>query len=148
MRITSLAITAVTAVLLVLISPLAAVGQDAGAADDSTTQAVEAAKAWLATVDAGDYGKSWDDASAFFRGAITRENWEKAVAGAREPFGKVLSREVKSTTVATTLPGAPDGHYVVIEFTTSFEHKKEASERVTPTLEEDGVWRVGGYFVR
>jgi hypothetical protein len=47
----------------------------------------------------------------------------------------------------SSLPGAPDGSYVVIELSTSFEKKAEAIETVTPMLEE-GVWRVSGYFIR
>jgi hypothetical protein len=41
----------------------------------------------------------------------------------RKPLGKVISREVKSKSHHTSLPGAPDGEYVVIQFDTSFENK-------------------------
>ncbi|MGB3565135.1 MAG: DUF4019 domain-containing protein, partial [Thermoanaerobaculia bacterium] len=64
------------------------------------------------------------------------------------PLGKVLSRKVKSKQYATSLPGAPDGEYVVIQFETSFENKTTAIETVTPMKDEDGKWRVSGYFIR
>ncbi len=48
----------------------------------------------------------------------------------------------------SSLPGAPDGNYVVIQFKTTFEHKAQAVETVTPMLENDGVWRVTGYFIK
>jgi hypothetical protein len=48
----------------------------------------------------------------------------------------------------TSLPGAPDGDYVVIQFVTSFGNKKSAIETVTPMLEKDGSWRVSGYYIR
>jgi hypothetical protein len=66
----------------------------------------------------------------------------------RAPLGKVASRVVKSAVYTTSLPGAPDGQYVVIQFESSFEHKKAAIETVTPSLGEDGEWRVSGYFIR
>jgi hypothetical protein len=66
----------------------------------------------------------------------------------RAPLGKVLSRTVKSAVYKTTLPGAPDGQYVVIVYESSFEHKKSAIETVTPSLGKDGQWRVSGYFIR
>jgi hypothetical protein len=47
-----------------------------------------------------------------------------------------------------SLPGAPDGEYVVIQFKTAFENKKFAIETVTPMLDGDGKWRVSGYFIR
>ena len=49
---------------------------------------------------------------------------------------------------ATELPGAPDGEYVVFQFSTAFEHKRAAVETVTPMMDADGQWRVSGYFVR
>jgi hypothetical protein len=46
------------------------------------------------------------------------------------------------------LPGAPDGEYVVIQFEASFEKKKAAVETVTPMVDEDGEWRVSGYYLK
>ena len=59
-----------------------------------------------------------------------------------------MSRQVISTKYATSLPGAPDGEYVVIQFKTSFENKASAVETVTPMKDPDGEWRVGGYFIK
>lgn len=134
---------------LALLALLALVLQPpAMAAETPETEALEAAEAWLAVVDSGDYAKSWDTAAAYFKGAITKEKWEQALKGVRPPLGKVLSRNVKAKQFATSLPGAPDGEYVVIQFETSFENKSTAVETVTPMKDEDGKWRVSGYFVR
>ena len=103
----------ILAVLLALLAPLGLLAQ---APDATEAQAVAAAEAWLATVDAGDYGKSWDDAAKLFRNAVTKEDWERAAAGVRAPLGAVTSRNLKSKQAMTSLPGAPDGHYVVIQF--------------------------------
>jgi hypothetical protein len=134
---------------LALLALLALVLQPpAIAAETPETEALEAAETWLALVDSGDYAKSWDAAAAYFKGAITKEKWGQALKGVRPPLGKVLSREVKAKQFATSLPGAPDGEYVVIQFETSFENKSTAVETVTPMKDEDGKWRVSGYFVR
>ena len=66
----------------------------------------------------------------------------------RKPLGQNLSREVNFKKYTTSLPGAPDGEYVVIQFTTSFSHKKSAVETVTPMLDTDGKWRVSGYYIK
>jgi hypothetical protein len=47
-----------------------------------------------------------------------------------------------------SLPGAPDGEYVVIQYRTSFENKNDAIETVTPMKDTDGTWRVSGYYVK
>ena len=111
-------------------------------------KAVEAAMNWLALVDRGNYGKSWETAAGYFKGAVTEKQWEQALTAVRSPLGKVISRKLKSKQYATSLPGAPDGEYVVIQFETSFEKKKSSVETVTPMKEKDGTWRVSGYYVK
>lgn len=106
------------------------------------------AENWLALVDAGDYAASWDQAASYFKAAITKEQWQKTISNSRGEFGKLLSRKVKSAQHTTSLPGAPDGQYVVIQFDTSFENKKSAVETVTPMLDKDGQFRVSGYLIR
>jgi hypothetical protein len=54
---------------------------------------------------------------------------------------------MKSKTYATSLPGAPDGEYVVIRYDTTFENKRASVETVTPMRDVDGTWRVSGYYV-
>jgi len=114
----------------------------------SEGKALEAAKKWLTLVDKGEYGKSWEAAAGYFKGAVAENQWEQAVNAIRGPLGKVISRKVKSKQYATSLPGAPDGEYVVIQFDTSFEKKKSAAETITPMKEKDGTWRVSGYFIK
>ena len=63
-------------------------------------------------------------------------------------MGKVISREVESKQYTKTVPGAPDGEYVIIEFETSFENKKAAIETVIAMLDEDGSWRIAGYYIK
>ncbi len=118
----------------------------------SNPQAEEAAvasvKAWLLLVDTEMYTESWDEAAQFFKGAVTKEQWIQAMQSGRKPFGKNLSRELKSKKYQTALPGAPDGEYVVIQFKASFENKKSAIETITPMLDKDGKWRVSGYYMK
>jgi hypothetical protein len=134
-------IGAALVVVLILAGP-------APAAEKPEVAATSQAQAWLALVDQGKYGESWDAASNLFRGAVTRDDWAAKVSGVRGPLGKLVSRRVKSERLATRLPGAPDGKYVVIQFATSFANKKKAVETVTPMLEADGSWRVTGYFIK
>jgi hypothetical protein len=58
------------------------------------------------------------------------------------------SRTLQSVTPKSALPGAPDGQYVVIEFSSSFEHKANAIETVTPVIDTDGKWHVSGYYIK
>lgn len=117
------------------------------ASEKMESKAVEAALQWLSGVDNGDYGGSLRESAAYFKGAIGKDQWEQAMKGVREPLGRVFTRTLKDAVHRTSLPGAPDGDYVVIRFETAFENKANAIETVTPTLEKDGVWRVAGYYI-
>jgi len=110
--------------------------------------AVEAANQWVALVDAGKYPQSWDNAAGYFKTAVKKDQWGASLSAARKPLGKVLSRNLKAKQYTTTLPGAPDGEYVVIQYETSFEGKRSAIETITPMRDKDGKWRVAGYYVR
>lgn len=107
-----------------------------------------AAEAWLAVLDAADYGATWDAAATLLRNAVPRAGWERAARGTRGALGAVQQREVAGAQFTRTLPGAPDGDHVVIQYRTRFEHKAAAVETVTPMRDADGQWRVSGYFIR
>ncbi len=113
-----------------------------------TQAALESANSWLLLVDAGKYAESWDSAAQFFRSSVSKEKWEESLNGILPFLGKVLNREVISATYETSLPGAPDGEYVVIQYTTQFEKKEKTLETVTPMKDEDGIWRVSGYYIK
>jgi len=107
-----------------------------------------AAENWLALVDGEKYAASWQDAAAYFKSAVSEDQWTQAMTAFRRPLGKVLSRTLASQNYTRTLPGAPDGEYVVIQYRTSFERKADSIETVTPMLDTDGVWRVSGYYIK
>tara|TARA_B100000809_G_scaffold129085_1_gene127103 strand:- start:1964 stop:2242 length:279 start_codon:yes stop_codon:yes gene_type:complete len=73
------------------------------------------------------------------RGAPGRRS---ALAGRSLP-----ERSLDKTSYATSLPGAPDGEYVVSLFKSSYDNKESAIETVTVTKSEDG-WKVVGYFIK
>jgi len=110
--------------------------------------AQHSAEAWLALVDAGKYADSWQEASQLFKAHVTKEQWQSALQATRDPLAKKVSRKLKTATYSKTLPGAPDGEYVVIQFESTFEHKQSAVETVTPMLDRDGKWRVSGYYIK
>ena len=148
-------VTLVAALTLTVTSATAgdAPARDESAKTDDTTKtkvqlAVKAAQTWLGLVDAGNYKASHDAAASLFRRAVTKAAWVRAAAGVREPLGKCTSRKVLDSTYSTSLPGVPDGEYVVIQFEAGYEHKATAIETVTPMLDGDGTWRVSGYYIK
>lgn len=134
----------IAAALLVLLAPVSR-----GGAEETEEKAAQAAALrWLSLVDDGKFEESWNQAYGMFRQAIGKEEWKRALEHSRTPLGKLESRKLTMATHTTQLPGAPEGEYVVLQFATSYANKKDAKETVTPMLDQDGVWRVSGYFVK
>lgn len=133
----------------VVVLGLAVVAGPVVAAESAADQAaVTGAEQWLALVDAGKYAESWKEAGETFRNAVTQEQWADAARAVREPLGRLGSRKLQRAVDRTSLPGAPDGEYVVILFDASFANKKAAVEQVVQMKQQDGRWGVVGYFIR
>ncbi len=118
----------------------------------SKNSAVEAAKSaatdWLGLVDAQDAKASWQQASSAFKSAVTAAQWSQALGSVRRPLGALKQRESKAAEYRTSLPGAPDGKYVLLQYQSTFENKASAVETVTVVMDPDGSWRVVGYFIK
>jgi hypothetical protein len=67
-------------------------------------------------VDQGKYEQSWDAAAPAFQAAITKLAWIQALTQARGPFEPFGTRTLLGTKYAATLPNAPPGPYVVIQY--------------------------------
>ncbi|MEI6645609.1 MAG: DUF4019 domain-containing protein [bacterium] len=135
-------------VCLSLVALVALWGCNSKSNPPAETAAIDAAKAWLSLVDGEKYAESWDQSAQYFKGAVQKGQWVQVMQSGRKPFGKNISRELKSKSYRTALPGAPDGEYVIIQFNASFENKKVALETITPMLDKDGQWRVSGYYMK
>jgi hypothetical protein len=135
-------------VFLVCLGFVLTTGVVAAQGQENERAAIAAAEKWLGLVDEGKYAESWTEAAGYFKNAVTQDQWAQSLKAVRNPFGKLISREVKNKTYSTSLPGAPDGEYVVIQFETSFANKRSAIETITPMLEKDAKWRVSGYFIK
>lgn len=116
-------------------------------AESDEEMALEAAQKWLDLVDAGEVRESWKQSSEWFRRILTEQQWAATVRAIRKPLGDVVARRLLRTQYKESLPGAPAGQYVVIEYRTDYERRPAAVEVITPTL-EDGSWRIAAYEIR
>ena len=108
--------------------------------------AVAAADEWMAILDSGDVGRAWEETSLVFQKGVTKAEFERLVRDARAPLGEFVSRSVRSAQSARSLPGAPRGRYVVIQYDSRFS-KRPTVESVTQMYEGDD-WKISGYRSR
>ena len=130
-----------------MFSLLVALALTMGAAPQSLQPELASANNWLGLVDAKRWDDSWAAAGSLFKSRMPEAHWASTIAPVREPLGAVSSRAVKSVAKSTSLPGAPDGEYEVVQFQTTFANKANAIETVVLSHEASG-WKVDGYFIR
>jgi hypothetical protein len=133
---------------IALLTTIAVSGDLPSAAAKPEEKALISAEQWLSLVDTGKYAESWKAAAAYFQAAVTQEQWERSMGAVRKPLGNLVSRKLKNAKYTKSVPGAPDGEYVILQFNTSFGNKKEAVETVTPMLDKEGQWKVFGYYIK
>jgi hypothetical protein len=137
-----------TLTLVCALALLAGAPSRGDADEEAVAQARASAKEWLALLDAQDYDGTWVAAGELLKAAVRQDQWSAKLSVTLGPLGKVSSRAVRSTDYSTTMPGAPDGEYVVVKFDTSFAGKQTAMETVVLRKAPDGSWRVSGYFIK
>lgn len=115
---------------------------------DEFQQAQRSAHHWLDRVDKANYDLSWQEAAEPLKKAVTSDQWKASIAKVRAPLGKMISRQPILVKYTQTLPNAPTGEYVVVQYETRFSNQQTAVETVTPRREQDGQWRVSGYFIK
>ncbi len=115
-------------------------------------EAVKAMESWLHIVDKGDYAKSWSEASAVFRGAVSSEQWTAACGSVRGPLGQLKARKLASALYQTSvpMPGGKvlKGDFVIAQFESTYDNLKFALETVTFEKDKDGAWKASGYYIK
>ena len=138
-----------TGTLFFAVSLLAtAQSSDSIRGDEAINEALQAAQAWLALIDNQQYAQSWDETADFFKSKVSKEKWLTVLNASQQKLGKVLSRSVFTRQYRTTMPGAPAGEYVIIEYRMSFEKDNSAVEKISMVLDSDNTWRVVGYLIK
>lgn len=114
----------------------------------TSDEAVQAAVMWLQKVDGKQLQQAYDSSGKLMRGAVTFEKWSAAVTGVRDKLGIVQARDLSNVTAHESFPGVPKGDYMVVVFKTKFAQKPDSKETLSFQREDDGQYRVIGYFVQ
>ncbi|QLE07850.1 DUF4019 domain-containing protein [Pseudoalteromonas shioyasakiensis] len=109
-------------------------------------EVINRAKSWLVLIDNGQYQQSWQQTDSLFKQAMPQSNWSNVLKQVRVPLGKVILRKNLSLMKYDSLPGTPDGEYVIIQFQSQFMNKEQAVETISLS-KNSGQWQPIGYFI-
>jgi hypothetical protein len=102
---------------------------------------------FLGYLDHGRYADSYAYTGMLIRTQLDRDAYAKQLEKARAGVGALLSRELIDASYSTTVPGAPEGQYVVLHYGASFANRQQAEETLTLAFAK-GYWRVSGYYIK
>ena len=117
-------------------------------AELDTTPGLLAARAWLAQMDAGSYGLSYENAAPALHGVVTKTQWEKDLVRVREPLGGVVNRKIRQAACTRGTPADPEAEVCLVQYNTQFENRPLGDEQLTLLRGRDGAWRVAAYQLR
>ena len=109
--------------------------------------ATAAAEQFLEMIDAGQYDRSWEVASAPLREKVNRKEWSENLSKARTKVGPIVEREQEKAVYSTMAQDQPEGEFIVLTYTASFKNVQGVTETVTVMLDGSN-WRVAGYFIQ
>lgn len=109
-------------------------------------EVINHAKSWLVLIDNGQYQQSWQQTDSLFKQAMPQSNWSNVLKQVRVPLGKVILRKNLSLMKYDSLPGTPDGEYVIIQFQSQFMNKEQTVETISLS-KNSGQWQPLGYFI-
>jgi hypothetical protein len=120
-------------------------GADPHAAEELAAQ--RQALGFLGYLDHGRYADSYSYTGMLIRNQLDREAFASKVEQARANAGALQSRELVDAGYTTSVPGAPEGQYVVLHYHSSFAKRPDTLETLTLALAK-GYWRVDGWFIK
>jgi hypothetical protein len=132
------------AIAFAVLLPVAALAADSN--QEEQHQATEAAKAWLALVDAGNYDQAWTDAAKHLR-QTKKVDWIASTKAMREALGAATFRHPGGVVITKSIAGLSSGDYALVFFSTVFEKNAEGTEKVT-MVREGGAWKTVAYTAK
>jgi hypothetical protein len=102
---------------------------------------------FLGYLDHGRYADSYAYTGMLIRASNYRDAFALQIKKARAGTGALQSRNLIDASYATSVPGAPEGQYVLLHYQASFANRPEAVETLTLAFAK-GYWRVSGYYIK
>ena len=102
---------------------------------------------FLGYLDHGRYADSYAYTGMLIRASNDRDAFALQIKKARAGTGALQSRNLIDASYATSVPGAPEGQYVLLHYQASFANRPEAVETLTLAFAK-GYWRVSGYYIK
>lgn len=126
-------------------SALAAEGLDHDPGQEPA--AYELASRFLGQLDTGDYSGAWMGLDPLSRLLADPAIWQQRQAAIRNAYGALQQRQPRSVMHHTSYVNHPDGHYLLLSFSSRFVNKARAQETVVIRQQADNSFSLIAYVI-
>jgi hypothetical protein len=102
---------------------------------------------FLGYLDQGRFPESYAYTGMLIRSSVDRDTFAQKVESARNGTGAFVGRNLMDASYTTSVPGAPEGQYVILHYAASFANRQDTVETVTLALAKN-YWWVSGYYIK
>jgi hypothetical protein len=120
-------------------------GEDPHAADEVAAE--RQALGFVGYLDQGRFADSYAYTGMLIRTQLDREAFSTQIQKTRAGTGALQSRDLMDASYSTSVPGAPEGQYVILHYHASFANRPDTVETVTLAF-ANGYWRIAGYYIK
>jgi len=121
-------------------------GGDPHAAEELAAE--RQALGFLGYLDHGRFADSYAYTGMLIRTQLDRDGFATQIEKTRVGTGALQSRDLIDASYATTVPGAPAGQYVVLNYRSSFGNRADEAVETLTLAFANGYWRVSGYYIK
>lgn len=111
-------------------------------------QAVSVAQEWLDLVENGQLHEGWERLSPQYRNNVTQQKWEAVFNSVHAKNARPINRTILHVSKWKDHSSGNDEKYLMVRIKTTYDDQSERVQMITPKLDEDGEWRVAGFYFR
>jgi hypothetical protein len=104
--------------------------------------------AWLSKLDNGWFQQCYDETSQKLKDGLDKNQWLNNMITYRKPLGTADKRQEINMIYEPEIANVGKGDFVIIQYAAIYQQKLAVIEAVTLIKEEDGSWKVSGYWIK
>ena len=106
------------------------------------------ARAWLTKLDKGYFQQCYDETAQTLKNNFDRKQWFDSMTAHRKPLGEAGKRKEINMFYETQLQTGETGDYVTVQYGSVFQQKLAVVESIIFMKEQDGSWKISGYWLK
>jgi hypothetical protein len=102
---------------------------------------------YLGYLDQGRFADSYAYTGLLMRNQLDPQTYAAKIENMRSGVGALQGRQLIDANLVNSVPGAPEGQYIVVHYHANYLNLNDAVDTITLAFQK-GYWRVIGYYIK